>query len=163
MVKFRRVIEAFHDAVNGSPLGFKGMSSELGKSTSQLYDELNPAPNKSGLGKLGVEDGIEIIQLTKNIQPLNIIASELECRVRPLAGSPSLEASPLHRHIALDEAVTAFKRLDAMGERYEVLIAAMSEIANAAERVCVMARARDFGMKPEEAFWDRALFRKDGN
>lgn len=106
---------------------------------------------------------VPLMHVTSDFRLLHFQAACLNHRARPLAALPGNESTILHRHIALDEAVTAFKRLDAMSERYEVLIAAMSEIANAAERVCVMARARDFGMRPEEAFWDRALFRKGEN
>lgn len=155
------VIDAFHASISVSDYGFSGVSERLGISAKQLYDECNSGLAKRSTGKLGVSEAIEILKITEDLTPLHTMAAEVSCRVRPLP-APRIreEPEPLFAHLALDAAVTAFKQLDAHGSPYETLIAAMRKIADAAETICVMAKARDSGKSPIEAFAGRALFQE---
>lgn len=85
MAKSRELIELFHEAVKTAPLGFKGVAADLDKRPSTLYDELNPAPEKSGQGKLGVEDALEIMEMTGDSRPLEYMATRLGFTLRHMA------------------------------------------------------------------------------
>jgi len=162
-IVYPNVIDAFHASIARSVYGFCGIAERLGISTKQLYDECNSGMAKRSTGKLGVSEAIEVLKITDDLTPLHTMAAELSCRVRPLpAPEPFNEPEPLFAHLALDAAATAFKQLDAHGASYETLIAAMRKIADAAEVICAMARARDSGKSPIEAFAGRALFQKEG-
>ena len=160
-IVYPAVIDAFHESISRSAYGFAGVAEKLGISTKQLYDECNSGLAKRSTGKLGVSEAIEILKVTDDLRPLHALAAEASCRVRPLPAPAAFEEpEPLFAHLALDAAVTAFKQLDAQSQPYETLIAAMRKIADAAETICAMARARDTGQSPIEAFARRALFQE---
>ena len=156
--RFRKVIESFHVAVSKSPLGFKGVAAELGKSLSQLYDECNPAPAKSTAGKLGVEDSIGIMQITDDIEPLRAIAAELGCRVQKQAREPDATKSAIDHFIALDLAILSFKQLAGTAALYNELVPAMRDVQFAMEDICVLAKARDENVSPEMAAWSAPMY-----
>lgn len=158
--RFRKVIEAFHSAVSKSPLGFKGVAAELGKSLSQLYDECNAAPAKTTAGKLGVEDAIGILRITNDLEPLRAIAAELGCRVQRQARAPDATKSAVDYFIALDLAVLTFKQLSGAKASYNELVPAMRDIQDAMEDLCILAKANDENISPEMAAWSAPMYRR---
>jgi len=147
-----------HDVVFGNKdLPAKAIASKLGLEYPNLARQVNPDDNGARFDAAMV---VPLSHVTRDMRLLHFQAACLSHRARPLTDLTLPDATPLQRHVSLDLAVTAFKRLDAAGERYEVLIAAMAEIADAAERVCVQARARDMGIRPEEAVVGRVMFRR---
>lgn len=147
-----------HDTVFGnSTLPAKAIAPKLGLEYANLSRQVNPDDTGARFDAAMIAP---LMHVTQDFRLLHFQAACLNHRARPLGALPVPNGNHLQRHVALDAAVTAFKRLDAAGESSEVLIAAMDEIANAAEIVCALARARDYGMPAEEAMLGRALFKR---
>jgi hypothetical protein len=148
-----------HDTVfSNKTMPAKAVAEKLGLEYPNLSRQVNPDDTGARFDAAYVAP---LLHITQDFRLLHFQAACLNYRARPLGALVASEQTPLQRHVSLDAAVTLFKRLDASGERYETLIAAMSEIADAAETICTLARARDFGQSREEAMIGRAMFKRE--
>ena len=111
MAGLRDLIMLFHEAAEGYPGKTKALAGDLDKRPSTLYDELNPAQEKTGQGKLGVDDALEIMRLTGDIRPLEFMASILGYTLRPRTPNPpdgdNMHHECLQAYTALDALCTA--------------------------------------------------------
>lgn len=80
----RELIALFHEAAEAYPGKTKALAGDLDKRPSTLFDELNPALQKTGQGKLGAEDALEIMRLTGDNRPLEYMAAHLGFTLRPM-------------------------------------------------------------------------------
>ena len=65
-----------------SDVSVEWLADHLGKRASTLYNEINP--NHTGTAKLGAQDLIRIMDLLKDVSPLEYMAARLGCIVTPV-------------------------------------------------------------------------------
>ena len=71
---------AAHRAVVNSNIGVQAIAEKLGKTCPALMRELNPCDERT---KLGAETLMQIIKLTGNIEPLQVMARQFGYELIP--------------------------------------------------------------------------------
>ncbi len=70
-----KVDKAIQDLVLNGPVPLEELARKLGKSPKTLIREVNPEDKKA---KLGAETLVEIMRITGGIEPLRLMAEELD-------------------------------------------------------------------------------------
>ncbi|WP_319763092.1 phage regulatory CII family protein [Maridesulfovibrio sp.] len=76
-----KVEKAIQDLVLNGPVSLEELAEKLGKSPKTLAREANPEDRKA---KLGAETLIEIMRITGGVEPLRLMAEELEMTLESL-------------------------------------------------------------------------------
>lgn len=73
-----KIDKAIQDLVLNGPVPVEELAERLGKSVKTLIREVNPEDRKA---KLGAETLVEIMKITGGIEPLRLMAEELDYSV----------------------------------------------------------------------------------
>ncbi|WP_320173617.1 phage regulatory CII family protein [Maridesulfovibrio sp.] len=71
----KKVEKAIQDLVMNGPVPLEELAERLGKTPKTLAREVNPEDKKA---KLGAETLVEIMRITGGVEPLRLMAEELD-------------------------------------------------------------------------------------
>ncbi|WP_421904074.1 phage regulatory CII family protein [Maridesulfovibrio sp.] len=76
-----KVEKAIQDLVMNGPVSLEELAERLGKTPKTLAREVNPDDKKA---KLGAETLVEIMRITGGVEPLRLMAEELDLTIESL-------------------------------------------------------------------------------
>lgn len=76
-----KVEKAIQELVLNGPVSIEELAERLGKSPKTLAREVNPEDKKA---KLGAETLVEIMRITGGVEPLRLMAEELDLTIESL-------------------------------------------------------------------------------
>ncbi|WP_320006947.1 phage regulatory CII family protein [Maridesulfovibrio sp.] len=76
-----KVEKAIQELVLNGPVPIEELAEKLGKSPKTLAREVNPEDKKA---KLGAETLVEIMRITGGVEPLRLMAEELDLTIESL-------------------------------------------------------------------------------
>lgn len=77
----QKVEKSIQDLVMNGPVSLEKLAERLGKTPKTLAREVNPEDKKA---KLGAETLVEIMRITGAVEPLRLMAEELDLTIESL-------------------------------------------------------------------------------